>query len=156
MLENLRQTVISVVSNVFETMFFLTLELQEEGWAEGMSSLTPSLTFFRGEIGFHGRQSGRLRLYLPSELAKAMATNFLGLEEGTATESQTQDMVSELCNVVCGNLLSQLDRKTVWDLSLPRTLPISSSEIKKEDEGSGIMLSFNTEGDEVRVNIQIE
>jgi len=156
MLENLRQTVISVVSNVFETMFFLTLELQEEGWAEGMSSLTSSSTFFRGEIGFHGRQSGRLRLYLPSELAKAMATNFLGLEEGTATESQTQDMVSELCNVVCGNLLSQLDRKTVWDLSLPRTLPISSSEIKKEDEGSGIMLSFNTEGDEVRVNIQIE
>jgi CheY-specific phosphatase CheX len=156
MLENLRQTVISVVSNVFETMFFLTLELQEEGWAEGMSSSIPSSTFFRGEIGFHGRQSGRLRLYLPSELAKAMATNFLGLEEGTATESQTQDMVSELCNVVCGNLLSQLDRKTVWDLSLPRTLPISSSEIKKEDEGSGIMLSFNTEGDEVRVNIQIE
>jgi len=156
MLENLRQTVISVVSNVFETMFFLTLELQEEGWAEGMSSLTPSSTFFRGEIGFHGRQSGRLRLYLPSELAKTMATNFLGLEEETATESQTQDMVSELCNVVCGNLLSQLDRKTVWDLSLPRTLPISSSEIKKEDEGSGIMLSFNTEGDEVRVNIQIE
>lgn len=156
MLENLRQTVISVVSNVFETMFFLTLELQEEGWAEGMSSLTPSSTFFRGGIGFHGRQSGRLRLYLPSELAKAMATNFLGLEEGTATESQTQDMVSELCNVVCGNLLSQLDRKTVWDLSLPRTLLISSSEIKKEDEGSGIMLRFNTEGDEVRVNIQIE
>jgi len=156
MFENLRQTVISVVSNVFETMFFLTLELQEKGWAEGMSSLTRSSTFFRGEIGFHGRQSGRLRFYLPSELAKAMATNFLGLEEGTATESQTQDMVSELCNVVCGNLLSQLDRKTVWDLSLPRTLSIASSEIKKEDEGSGIILGFNAEGDEVRVNIQIE
>jgi CheY-specific phosphatase CheX len=156
MIEEIRSTAISVTSTVFETMFFIPLVIRGED-GEEESPLSKSSVLFRGEIGFNGKVSGKLRLYLPTELAKMMVNNFMGLEEGTVLESQTMDMVNELCNMVCGNLFSQLDKKTIWDLTLPRTCSISYETMEKEMAmESSIAVGFNADGYGVRLAIQLE
>jgi CheY-specific phosphatase CheX len=149
--EEIRKRAISVALKVFETMFYIPLELQEEG----MPCL-PTASVYRAEIGFRGKQSGKMRLYLPSDLARTMALNFMGLEEEEVTEAQAMDVTGEVCNMVCGNLFSELDKKTVWDLTMPQTLPVSYDEMVVGDPGAEIMVDFNAEGYAIKLNMEIE
>jgi CheY-specific phosphatase CheX len=154
--EEIRAAAISATSKVFETMFFIPLELQDKS-GEEEPVLLESQGIFKGEIGFHGKHSGQLRLYLPSSLADMMVCNFMGLEEGKATESQTIDMVNELCNMICGNLFSQLDRKLVWDLTTPRSQFISYQEMESEmTPEAAVALDLIAEGFSVKLAIQFE
>lgn len=156
MLDNIRPAVISAASKVFETMFFIPLEVQDENGGEE-AALLPSSGVFRGEIEFQGKLSGRLRLYLPSQLADMMACNFMGVDEENASESQTADMVNELCNMICGNLFSQLDRKVVWDLAIPHTQLVPDQGAKREaDPPSAISVDFLAEGFEVKLVLQFD
>ncbi len=155
MIEEIRSTAISVTSKVFETMFFIPVGIQGESGEEELP-LSKSSVLFRGVIEFRGKYSGQLRLYLPSELATMMASNFMGLEEGGASESQTIDMVNELCNMVCGNLFSQLDRKAVWNLTLPRTQSISYKAMEGEIASESVIaLDLIAEGFGVKLVIQL-
>jgi CheY-specific phosphatase CheX len=153
--ERIRQTAISVASKVFETMFFISLRPQEEGLSEEASFQT-SRSVLKGEIGFVGRFKGRLKLYLPSDLARLMASNFMGLEEEEVSESQMADMLNEVCNMICGNLVCDLDRQAVWDLTLPTSGPISAGEMEEESEGSGTTVDFEGEGHAMRLVVRVE
>jgi len=154
-LKEIRTAAISAASKVFETMFFIPLELPDKSAVE--PTLLESPGIFKGEIGFHGEHSGQLRLYLPSRLADMMVSNFMGLEEGQATESQTIDMVNELCNMICGNLFSQLDRKLLWDLTTPSSQFISYQEMENEMTQEGaVALDLIAEGFAVKLVIQFE
>ncbi len=156
MLEEIRPAAMAAASKVFETMFFLPLELRDDPSAE-KTALIESPGVFRGEIGFRGKHAGQLRLYLPSILAGRMVGNFVGSEEGEATESQTIDMINELCNMICGNLFSQLDKKRVWDLTSPRSQFISYQEMESERiPVSGIVLDLVAEGHGIKLVLQFE
>ena len=120
MFENIREVAQGVVSNVFETMFFISSNSCEDDF-HGKETLKFSPPIFRGEIGFRGNCSGRLILSVPYELAKVMATNFMGLENDEISESQTMDVVGELCNVICGNLFARLDKKNTYILNATDT-----------------------------------
>ena len=117
MFEDIRQAARTVISKVFETMFFISVDSYDDDRRE--EPLKFSSPILRGEIGFKGKYSGKLVLYLSSELAKMMAINFMGLEDNEVPESQRMDVVSELCNVICGNLFSQFRlfrrRRDWWD-----------------------------------------
>ena len=111
MIEKLETEAIAVTRQVFETMFFLPVACQEDrddSFGEGPPP--PFSAYFQGEVGFQGRHSGKLVISIPVELARTMASNFLGLEEAFASEAQAMDMVSEVCNMICGNLFSRLDK----------------------------------------------
>ncbi len=152
MSEFLRASAIDVTSHILETMFFVTLE----PWAgcPEENSFSNSARWLEGRIGFRGPRSGELRVYVPLPLARAMATNFLGLEEGTPSDAQATDVVSELTNMICGNLLSRLDRKVVYDLSVPEAACVAFDAMEKGADGSGMTIDFNAEGQSVRLVIQ--
>jgi CheY-specific phosphatase CheX len=154
--EKIRPAAISAISKVFETMFFIPLELRDKSVGEEPAFLE-SQDVFKGEIGFHGKHSGQLRLYLPSMLTDMMVCNFMGFEERQATESQAVDMVNELSNMICGNLFSQLDRKLVWDLTTPRSQLISYQEMESETtHETAFALDLIAEGFEIKLVIQFE
>jgi CheY-specific phosphatase CheX len=155
MSEDIRHTAISVTSRVFETMFFIPLELPEESSRKELRTDAPSSPVYRGEIEFQGKHSGKLMFYLPSEFAKTMASNFMGLKEETASESQSMDVVAEVCNVVCGNLLCELDRKAVWNLALPRIQSLAYQEMEEAKE-ERIALDFIADGYEIKLIIQLD
>ncbi len=137
-------------------MFFISLTPKEGGLSEEPEFFHASGSILKGEIGFYGRYRGRLKLYLPSDLARSMASNFMGLEEEEVSDSQTNDMVKELCNMICGNLVCELDRKAVWNLALPMSGPISFQEMEEDQKGSGTTVDFNDGEQGVRLTVQVE
>jgi len=141
MFEEIRPTAISLASKLFERMFCLPLEPQKM-----KQSLYKSPVVYKGEIGFHGKNSGRLMLYLPCDLADIMVQNFLDLDEGKTKESQKIDMINELCNMICGNLFFQLDQKVAWDLTLPRTNFVPPQEVEKETTPESVAIDLVAEG----------
>jgi len=153
--EDIRTIAVSVTSHIFETMFFTFLDPQGEGQEEEPSDFGSSSVFLKSEIGFVGKYSGKLELSVPMGLARTMVSNFIGLEEEEVLESQAVDMVSELCNMICGNLSSQLDGKNAWDLTIPKTQPVPRQEISDERKGPGITIDFDAEGQRVKLNIQL-
>ncbi len=155
MFEEIRETAVSVTSNVFETMLFTFLEPQDGGEKRTPPAL-PSTVFLTGEIGFSGKYSGKLRLTLPLELAKRMASNFMGLEEEEATESQAIDLVNELCNMICGNLSCRLDRALMWKIAIPQTRVVSQLEMEGDMREPGIAVDFDADGEWVNLSIRLE
>lgn len=143
------------MTHIFETMFFTFLEPEEENEKIPLLSRN-SMPLLKGEIGFRGDYSGCLKFYLPLGLAKTMASNFMGLRSEEVSDFQAIDTVNELCNMVCGNLFSQMDKKSVWDLALPRTHLISNEELERDRKEPRIMIDFDAEGQPIRLIIQID
>ncbi|MBM4333038.1 MAG: chemotaxis protein CheX [Deltaproteobacteria bacterium] len=168
MFDDIRKKAISVVSNIFETMFFIFLELQEngeepKGRPEGMGKHPDGqpcdgapLNILRSEIGFQGKIQGKIRLCIPYQLARTMAGNFMGLEEGEVSESQTMDMAGELTNMISGNLFSLLDKKAGCRLTVPKTEAISDSEMADTSDKAGITINFDAEGQRIKLHLQFE
>lgn len=145
MFEEIRPAAISLASKLFERMFFLPLEPIIEPQRK-KQPLYKSPIVYKGEIGFHGKNSGRLKLYLPCDLADIMVQNFLDLDDGETKESQTVDMINELCNMICGNLFFQLDQKAAWDLTLPCTNFVPPQEVEKEPTPESVAIDLVAEG----------
>ena len=160
----MRQSVVAVLSKTFATMFFLDIEPQEMGKIPGPAvapasdphEVESSNGFIRSRIRFEGPRSGMISLVLPVALAKVMANNFLGLEEGEASKSQTCDVAGELANIISGNLLSALDQKGSYSLSLPETGPSDDPEIDHPGRRRGFALDFDAEGHWVQFRIFFE
>jgi CheY-specific phosphatase CheX len=154
MFEEIRETAVSVASNVFETMLFTFIEPQDGGKKREPLALRSSSVLLMGEIGFSGKYSGVLKLTLPLGLAKKMASNFMGLEE-ESTDSHAVDLVNELCNMICGNLSCRLDRTLMWNLAIPKTRVISQQELEDGTSRPGITIDFDADGEWVNLSIQL-
>ncbi|MBM4340032.1 MAG: chemotaxis protein CheX [Deltaproteobacteria bacterium] len=155
MMDEIEKKAISVTGQVFETMFFTPVAVQEKENEDFYGPIKTYSAFLRGEIGFDGTRSGTLILSVPVDLAKTMASNFMGLEEESASDSQAIDMVNELCNMICGNLFSQLDKKTVWHLTVPQTREISGQAMGTDGGDRTLTVHFNAEGYPVQLQIQL-
>jgi len=156
MSEDLRHTAIAVTLKAFETMFFLPLEPQPPEWKADPVFLSAAPDFLRGEIAFQGKWSGKVKLYLPLELGKMLTKNWMGSEEDEISQSNTIDTVSELCNVLCGNLLSHLDRKSPHTLMIPQSKAISIEEMKEDISPGATTIDFDAESQWVRLMIQLD
>jgi len=150
--DDVRNHAFTTASNVFETMFYLSVELKDE--LEGGAFSPGDQPLLRGEIEFQGRYSGKLSLDVPNGLAKAMAVNFLGLEEAEVEETHTLDVVGEVCNMICGNLFSQLDKKSVYRLTSPHTRSLSLEAGREEGRDHSLVIPLNVEGSSVTLTIQ--
>lgn len=74
-----------------------------------------------GSVGFTGKMSGVLYLNLPDPFAEKCGTQILGSE--TLSQSEVNDVVGELTNMVTGNLKSKMaDRGFNCTLSIPNVI----------------------------------
>ncbi len=109
--------------------------------------------FLISEIGFQGKTSGKITLFLPPALAQKMASNFMGLEETEVSESQILDVTGELTNMISGNLFSRVDRKASYQITLPRAKRISGREMADDLQGSKGTMEFGVEGQKIILHI---
>jgi CheY-specific phosphatase CheX len=167
MFEDIRETAISVVSKVFETMFYLSIEIPEEVEGTEPSKAKPPQiigeqeeksppSFLRSEIGFQGKNSGKIRLYIPYDLTRKLAANFMGVDENGLAESQVLDMAGELNNMVAGNLFSLLDKTNGYQLTVPMTERIVDLETGDITESPAVVLNFNVDNQGLNLGIQFE
>ena len=125
----LMETMMTSISEVMETMFFLPVEFDGETTLSGCGlnkekSLACRLTF-------NGDVSGDLAILAPENLVAEMAENFMGERREHLTEEQFSGTLTEMLNMVCGNALSKIDTKVPFELGIPEV--IEESEISKNE-----------------------
>ncbi len=111
----------SAVEEVLETMCFTSVLASAEGAIppeEGGGA--PALT---AELHFQGYPSGGFRLDVPLKLARVVGAGFLGREEAEVSDSQAEEVVCELANMICGSVLSHLESKTTFQITHPELVP---------------------------------
>jgi len=165
--EDIREAAIAVISKVFETMFYLSVETLEEDEVPEPIEADPSPVtgepvekspprFLRSEIGFQGKKSGKIRLHIPYDLARKLAANFMGVDDNDLSESQVLDMVGELNNMLAGNLFSLLDKTNGYQLTVPMTVRTMDLGAKDETGTSAMTLSFNVENQGLKLSVHFE
>jgi CheY-specific phosphatase CheX len=127
---------------VLATMFFAEAEPFDDPVDEGAERLSVALRF-------QGAATGQLSLTVDREVAGRLAENFYGAE---STAAEARNVLSELANMVCGTLLSQLDNSAIFHLSEPHAvapaLPAADSALLLRVEEGLLALHFEIEAAE--------
>ena len=103
-------------AEVLETMFFTSLT----GDGAVDESGEPWLS---ARLSFDGNPPGSFGVGLPVPDARRMAATFLGEEEESLSGPQVAEVVCELANMLCGSVLSRVEKESRFDLSQPRIEP---------------------------------
>ena len=125
----LMKAMMTSISEVMETMFFLPVEFGEESTMvkSGIDINKPVQT---SQLKFTGDVSGSLFIVVPKDLIGEMAENFMGESQDRLTEAHLSGTLTEMLNMVCGNALSKAKSKVPFELGIPQVIdePNFSSE----------------------------
>lgn len=114
---------------VLETMFFTQVVGIKPDVAEAEQTVKDECLAVRlcflgsAESAGHG---GYLDLKVSPEGAQWIASSFLAADEGTVEASKVADVICELTNVVCGNIVSNIASEAGFTMLSPKVVPMSS------------------------------
>lgn len=106
---DLQQVFLESAGEVLETMFFTGIETEA-----GSDVPAPQVS---AELVFRGVRSGKFGVQVPLETGQQIAANFLGADE--VTSHQVDEVLCELCNMLCGSVLSRLEEGARFELLHP-------------------------------------
>ena len=117
-----------VFSRVLEKQVFM---FAEEASLDDLASGEGD--WVEARISFHGPMEGSLSLALPKLAELEIAANFLGKDADDPDVALcAEDSLKEILNVVCGHMLTALaGEDPVFDLSIPKVLPIAGDELAR-------------------------
>lgn len=137
MKEALKTAMMTSISEVLETMFFMTFDLKENAATDELPH-SSEVPLFISKIGFHGNFSGYFLLMIPENILRTMTVTFMGLDEGEITETHLNGTVLEAINMIAGNTFSNLDNQAIFDLGIPelidKTTAAQSCSDKTQEE----------------------
>ena len=141
----------SAVEEVLETMCFITVLANAEGNVPpegdgGSSAITAALQF-------HGSPSGGFRVGVPLKLARVVGAGFLGREEIEVSDSQAEEVVCELANMICGSVLSRLESAATFQITHPELAPPEHAVIF---EGAGANRWFDLGDGILTVSLELQ
>ncbi len=117
MKETLKTAMRTSISEVFETMLFMSLELSDDN---KLDAYKPSTTDLKAcKLEFNGKLNGYFELYIPADLLLSTTESFLGEEQKNIAAEHADGTLMEILNMLGGNTFSTLDRETVYDLGIP-------------------------------------
>ncbi len=130
MRKTLMKAMMTSISEVMETMFFLPVEFEGESTltACGLSKEKKIVC----QLTFTGDTSGSLAIVAPMNLVAQMAENFMGEAKGMLTDEHFSGTLTEMLNMVCGNALSKTESKEPYELGIPEV--IDESEIQEKEK----------------------
>lgn len=111
---SLREAMLAGAAEVLETMAFMALEEADEA-ANGCEDMT-----LLGSITFKGGIEGCLGICCGVDCARTMAANMLGTDPSELPESDVNDAVGEIANMVMGAIKSRVqDHIGNMEVSIP-------------------------------------
>lgn len=146
--EKILKTLREVISEVFETMFFLFPEL-----VESEDDLPPMPeVYFKASIRFNGN-NWYLILAGSEKLAEIMARNFLAQGE-PVDDAEIADVFREAINVIAGNFLTKLNKNR--DRTFIGIPEVEKCKVLSVEDTVGDLweLSFNVDDEFCRVWIK--
>lgn len=135
----------AAAADVLETMFFSPL------MGEATPDASCSEPALMARLKFSGGRSGSFTIRVSAGAAGTIAANFLGEETDTPEPGQVRDVVCEMANMICGSVLSRLDREAHFDLQHPELVEACS-----EPALGSICSLFEIEGGQVALCLQLD
>lgn len=129
-------TLAASISEVFETMFFVYLEMTEQEHKG---------PFLKSSISFSGSESGVLDLYFSDSLLTSMAQNMLSRDADEIGTNDREDCAREAANMVCGNFLATVDPTNRYDLTIPGCTEVEAMEVN-DGQARGRRLDYAAAG----------
>lgn len=108
-----------VISDLLETMFFLSVEFEAETLTTRYD-LESSISLARD------LQKMQIDLRMTEPFARVAAANFLGIDENEVTVDDIEDVVKEIANMVAGSYMTLLEHGD-WQLGIPSMKHLESS-----------------------------
>jgi CheY-specific phosphatase CheX len=117
----LTTTMMTSISEVMETMFYLPVEFEKEAQVinERMKEYKPNMAC---QLKFSGDVSGNITLLIPESLLGEMAENFMGTPKEELSEEHIFGTLTELLNMVCGNALGKIKSKVPFEIDIPQMI----------------------------------
>ena len=124
----------AAAEEVLETMFFASIEESSADGATHASTDRIGTDRIGAAVSFHGTCEGHLAVSLGRDAAQCLAASFFGdwgdgdcgdTGEFAASE-QCASVMAELANMVCGSMLSRLEKKAIFCLETPEALPVGA------------------------------
>ncbi len=140
----IRAALAGAVADVLESMFFREAPAETTEAAAEAETVTAHLKF-------DGDPPGCFQLRLAQAAADAIAADFLGEDAEAITARQSMEVTLELCNMICGAVLSRIESSAAFRLGAPRVL-------KDEIDGTGESTRYTVEtgSGPMTVSIQME
>ena len=117
-----RQTLMEMmtrsISNVFETAFFQSVEIQSSKDSLGTAFFS-STELIGSFLKFTGKLSGTVSIVAPDVWVKNLTADFLGIDVKAVTDNQKQDTIKEAVNMIAGHMFSLFDRDGEIQLGIP-------------------------------------
>ncbi|OFV92301.1 MAG: hypothetical protein A3G76_15435 [Acidobacteria bacterium RIFCSPLOWO2_12_FULL_65_11] len=93
--------------------------------ASDRSRATPAV-WLCARVGFQGVVSGSLEVLLPVELARELGVALTGGSASDGlTDQELHDVAGELANMLCGVLLTRVDRRQAFELRPPQVARVA-------------------------------
>ncbi len=116
--QNLMEMMTQSISNVFETAFFQSVDIQT------LKTNTNLESFLSGELAgacleFDGSLEGRVYIVAPESWVKDLTADFLGIDVSSVNNDQKQDTIKEAVNMIAGHMFSFFDQDLEIHLGIP-------------------------------------
>ena len=145
------QHIIESTQEIFSSMIMLDVT-PGEPYKRNNSMLTDSIS---GIIGLAGNIKGLLAIHLPTQVALAVTTAFLGMDV-EEIDDDVRDAIGELANMLGGNLKSAIDPKgSEIQLSMPSCVSGEEYSIDCIADADEISVPFDLDGTTFLVELQI-
>lgn len=94
-----------------------------------MDPQRPAGELIAASLSFEGSPPGRFGLVVSDLVARNLAANFMGGDEAASLlPGQVAGVVSELANMICGAVLSEMESNSNFNLGSPSSIRVSADE----------------------------
>jgi CheY-specific phosphatase CheX len=131
----LQQILSESAAEVLESMFFTS--------PLGSSVLSghPMENSVAAGLFFRGMPPGRFGICASMDVARSLAASFLGDDPDSIDDQQCGEVICELANMVCGSVLSRIEKDAFFELTQPK---IGEPESRRPENASA-SLEFELE-----------
>lgn len=99
---NYQAPMMKAISEVLETMFFLSIDFEDRSLDEHIGLNEARITVWLDGLELN------IGLKMADDFARMAAANFLGVDEDTVEESEVMDVLGEMANMVGGSFIEQV------------------------------------------------
>ncbi len=115
------QMMVKSISNVFETAFFQSVDVQTTD-GDILLQFPPSEKLTGAYLTFSGALSGTACIIVPDSWLGQTTADFLGTTEQTVTDTQKQDTIKEAINMIAGHMFSLIETGADIQLGIPQLI----------------------------------
>jgi len=151
----LKTAMATSISEVLETMFFMSLDFGNNASIE-TDVVGDSDKVVACKITFKGEFSGHFVFLVPENTLLEMTENFMGLDSGDISKEETEGTAKEAINMLAGATLSSFDSGLVFNLSMPEILDSKEATASAKESEDEIIVVTNTAGGYIALKAIVE